>query len=279
MRSEFEKLLCAFGSQLYHLDTLLCDCFKNRFSYDYTTLSCYNDETRQERKEIEEIRESLTITDLLKKIIKQCDYYTLYSFKWLINDYSEKYKNYEISTEPTLKMEWFNEDFKIRESELKSLKLDNWRRSNIKELHDHYWFWIKHLKEDENCNYVTWVFKYSDTHMFDMFHLSNYGNKEIMNIVFDYIIENNIIPDQTERKPNFEIIHPMFNNIDFKYSSDMGGMWYAIYLTAGELQEIYAKIGSRKARNLGCHRFFAYVNSLKNEYELNARFYFYFQGK
>lgn len=275
MYCEFEKLLFSFGTQLYHLDVILNDSFDKVFNHSYLSFVQFNDETKQEWEEIEKMQESHSIELLLKKIISQCDYHNLHKIKWMLTRYDETHKKYKIMTKPTLEVSLFSDDFKNRENELKSLGLDSFRKSNLKNIHKHYWFWIDNLMNPE-CNYSTWVFKYNDTHMFDMFHLSNYGDKNLVEIILKYITDNNIIEDQTKTEATFEIFHPMFNNVEFKHSSNMGGMWYSIYLTVNELKEIYTKIGSRKAKNLGCYEFFSYINAMKDDYSIN-RFYFYFK--
>ncbi len=278
MLTEFQKLMYAFGTQLYKTDTVLYECFDDVFKHSYVNLTIYNEETRKENNEIKTIIEKYTLIDLLKIIIKHCDYYNLYRFKWTIEQYNKKHDKYNIKTDIVIKKDSINVDIKNRLLELETLNLDDWRKSNIKEIHEHYWFWIDQLQNNDDCNYTTWIFIYNDTHMFDMFHLSNYGDKKVVNYIFDYIKENNIIENQIDVNKNYEIVHPMFKNVNFKFSSDKGGMWYAIYLTAKELKEIYTKIGSKNAKKLNCYHFFSYINSFK-ENGLETKFYFYFQGK
>ena len=276
MLTEFQKLMYAFGTQLYKIDKVLYDCFDDVFKHSYVSLASYNKETREEIDEIESIAEKYALIELLKIIIRHCDYYYLYRFKWTIERYNKIHNKYNIKNDIPIKKDSVNADIKNRLLELEKLKLDDWRKSNIKEIHEHYWYWIEQLQKNDDCDYTTWVFMYNDTLMFDMFHLSNYGDKEVVNYIFDYIKENNIIENQIDINKNYEIIHPMFKNVNFKFSSNKGGMCYAIYLTAKELQEIYSKIGSKKAKKLNCYNFFSYINSFKKN-GLETKFYLYFK--
>ncbi len=281
--NELTNLIYAIGTQLYDKDKILYDLFENRFGHYNCSFSyCTNEEDKIQQWElIKELRRNNSLLDLIKMAMKQSDYHTLYRFNWWISNYEEKFKRYNIDKEPLIKSEQIQDIFKSRMRELKALNLDSWRKSNDKIMHKHYYFWINHLMEDD-VDYTLWGLKYNDTRIFDTFHLSNFTDKRLPKIILQYILDNNIIPDQLDGKNEMDVINPFIeyggkNGHKMIYSSDMGGMCYQIYLTAEELQEIYKSVGSKKARDLNVMPFFSYINSLKDQYDKKEKFYLYFK--
>lgn len=278
MESNFTKLMYAFGSQLYKRDILLYDEFEKIFNHNYVTLSYYDEESKNKVDEIQKLINSFSINDLLLEIIKISDYSNLFKIKWVVNSCIDKKGKYNFIEGAQIDFQSIKKEIVINENKLKFKKLDSFRKSEIKEIHNHYWFWINRLMCDESTNFSMWVFEYNDTLLFNMFHLSNNGDKRLSNIILKYITDNNIIPDQSDMKESYKIIHPFVKNITFEYSGDIGGFYYKIYLTAKELKDIYKTIGYRNSRKLGCNRFFAYINMFKNNNELDRKFYFYFKS-
>lgn len=278
------NLIYAIGTQLYNKDKLLLDLFEDRFSHHYCGF-LYSPDNKEEVKQLElikKLRKDYSLIELINMAMQESDYHTLYKFNWWIKNYEEKFKRYNPNEEPLIKSEIIKDTFNNRIEELKLLNLDSWRKSNDKVLHQHYYYWINHLKNDEDVNYTLWVLRYNDTKVIDTFHLSNFGDKRLPNIILQYILDNNIISDQLDNEREIDIINPFIrydgnNGHKMLYSSDMGGMWYLIYLTAEELQQIYKTIGSKKARDLHVMSFFSYINSLKSSYEKEEKFYLYFK--
>ncbi|WP_252251213.1 hypothetical protein [Clostridium sp. VAP52] len=281
--NELENLMYAIGTQLYDKDMILHDLFDNRFNHTYSSFSyCSSETDKIEQLEIiRGLKKEFSLVELFQKAMLEADYYRLHQLYWTISNYNEKIKDYKLNNESIVKKEELSEMFKTRIAELKDLNLDSWRKSNDEVLHHHYYYWINHLMNDED--YTLWALEYSDTNIFDIFHLSNYGYKTLPKILLKYILDNNIIPNQMDLKSELNLISPFVthkghNGYKIKYSSDMGGMWYKIYLIARELQEIYKSVGSAKIRKMNTMPFFSYVNALKDDYEKDTKFYLYFEG-
>jgi len=280
--NELTNLMYAIGGQLYDIDRILYDLFDKRFNHDYSSFGyCSSEVDKIKQYEIiKELRKDFSLVELINKAMLQSDYYRLYQFNWLVGNYEDKIKDYKLSYEPVVKSKDIEESFAKRIEELKELNLDSWRKSNDTVLHHHYYWWINNLMTKES--YTLWALQYNDTRIFDTFHLENYGNKALSNIILQYILDNNIISNQIDEKQEIEIMSP-FNNYGISNgykittSSNMGGMWYMIYLTVKELQEIYKSIGSKKARKMNVMTFFGYINSLKDDYDLDEKFYLYFK--
>jgi hypothetical protein len=282
--NELENLMYAIGTQLYDKDRILYDLFDNRFHHAYTSFSyCSTETDKIEQLEIiKGLRKDFSLVELFKKAMMQADYYRLHQLNWTISNYNGKIKDYKLNYEPIIKLEDLSHSFKNRIQKLKELNLDDWRKSNDKVLHHHYYYWINHLMNDDE-NYTLWMLEYNDTRIFNTFHLSNYGHKTLPKIFLQYILDNNIISDPMHDDSEIELVSPFithrgYNGYRIKYSGNMGGFWYKIYLTAEELQNIYKSIGSAKIRKLGAMPFFSYVNALKSDYEQDTKFYLYFEG-
>jgi hypothetical protein len=282
--NELTNIMYAIGTQLYGKDKILYDLFEDRFKHSYVTFSyCSGEKDKIEQLElIKELKNKYTLIELVQLALQYSDYYTSYQINWWISNYEDKIKKYDIQYKPIIKTSDIEKSFNNRLMKLKTLGLGSWRKSNDNVLHNHYLYWINHLMSDE-VSYSLWAFQYNDTRFFDTFHLTNCSNKQLSNIILQYILDNHIIPHSLEKDNEITIMHPfIFNSINdsftIKYSSNMGGMWYMIYLTAKELQEIYKDIGSKKARNMNVMPFFSYVNSLKSDYEADTKFYLYFKN-
>lgn len=278
-----ENLMYAIGMQLYEKDILLNDLFQNKINWIYRSFGYCSTEI-DKIKQIEEIRQlqkDFTLKELIQKAMMESDYYRLHQFKWWISNYEDNHKKYNITSNLTITKKDIADVFNKRIIQLKELELNSWRKSMDKNLHHHYYWWIDNLMDDKT-NYSLWAFQYNDTRVFDTFHLSNVTDKRLPNIILQYILDNNIISNQMYKDNEIEVINPfifnnVYNGLKIKYSSNMGGMTYLIYLTAKELQEIYKNIGREKIKKMNVIPFFSYINSLKDDYEKEAKFYLYFK--
>jgi len=279
--NELENLMYAIGRQLYHKDRILYDLFDSRFNHTYVSFGyCSSEEDKiQQLGIINNLMEEFSLIDLIKMAMSHSDYYRLYQLNWWIGNYTEKIKDYKLDCEPIVKLIDIKDAFDKRINKLEDENLNSWRKSDDDILHSHYHWWINNLMNNEN--YAIWALRYNDTRTFDTFHLSNCGEKIFPKIILQYILDNHIIPDQINKNAEIEIMSP-FNNYGtngykIKTSSNMGGMWYMIYLTAKEFQEIYKSVGSKKISDMNVRPFFSYVNSLNEGDELNEKFYLYFK--
>lgn len=282
MSNKLENIMYAIGTQLYYKDKMLYKAFDYRLKHNYISFSYCTNETDKikQLKEINKLKQKYNLVKLFNLAILESDYYRMYILRWIIEDYNKNLEFYNLGYDPIITLNDISDNWKIRNDYLKENNLDDWRKSEDKYLHKHYYWWINNLINKEN--YTLWLLECNGTRIFNTFHMENYSDNELSNILLKYILDNNIIPDQIDSDCEIDIINPFikndyYNGFKMKYSSNIGGFWYKVYLTAEELQKIYKNIGEEQAKELYVYNFFNYINSLVNNGKEDTKFYLYFE--
>ena len=165
-----------------------------------------------------------------------------------------------------------------RLKELKNTGLDSFRKSDDVSKNEHFRWWINNLLNNEK-HYRLRLFPENDTNCFDTLYVGSKEDQEF-NAILQYILDNHIIPDPHKK----EIQVPDFLNPDhynpryLKNSCREGGFRYLVYLTAKELNEIYASKLSKSKISVLQKPLWAYINShvrSKNEQLEDTKFHLF----
>lgn len=239
---------------------------------------------KEEMKVVNYIRENYDINEILSMAVEKADFddiiklsgIFLYSHhNWSpIGIYDWKYKENKENPysfiNPKIK-------YKIRDLESKNYK---WHKSKDHIKHKHFRFWINRFLENKDEKiYNMRLFVENDTRCFETLHVGNNYNSDLFDIILQYILDNDIVPDPHNKElevPDFVEKYNPYNTRKIKASGVEGGFWYLVYLTAEELYDIYkTKVNKRK---LSIHEkaLFSYINTYgKNPYYENTKFYIY----
>jgi hypothetical protein len=208
------------------------------------------------------ILKKYTIIELFQQAIGRSDFQDTIKFGRLIQIMNDK----NLPTDSSMKPQPYSvltPDIGARNQFLRENGLDDWHKSLDHEKHGHFRYWMNYfLTENKHFSLRFFIVNTGNTRCFDTLHIGS-NESEAFNVIFQYILNENICPDPHQQKievPDF--VNPdNYNQRYINYSGRFGGFWYLVYLTGKELKEIYkTKINKRKLNYME-KAYWGFINS------------------